>query len=308
MIRSDWTFGTITLTNGSAAFTGEGTLWLNAKLTEGDTIFDLPGTPYQGTILAITGQGTGTLTKPWDGPTITTAYRMRFQPDGSRVPAQAAQLIELLGNGNLLAFAGLAWSGGTQFPAFNGAGAMVLVPKSDLSNGVFYNIQVPNLAARAAYDSMPGPTETAPGYAVFVADVGDGRAAIYSKQSDTAGDWSAPAYITAKPRVDFVIDDPGRPAEAEVLLTVVIPINVEFAVNMGGSYAEVNGENATAPATYRFTKNGTEFGTLTFSPTGTYDFAGVLTQFTPGDILRVIAPSPRDATLSAVTMTLSATR
>jgi hypothetical protein len=217
MIRSDYTYGTITLTNGEDEFTGTGTLWVQAKIGEGDTIFDLPGTAYQAVIQEITGQGSGLLTKPWEGPTMTTLYRMRYQPDGSRVPAQAAQLVELLGNGNLLAFAQLAWTGGIQVPAFNGAGAMILVPKTDLTSGADYDVQVANLAARATYDAQTT------GFAVLVSNVGDGRAAIYSKVSDTSGNWSAPAYVTG-PSVTLSItnvDEVPYGTDPEVTITPI---------------------------------------------------------------------------------------
>lgn len=94
--QSDYVFGTITLTNGQADFTGTGTAWQAAEFGDGDTIIDLPGaTEYTGIIAAITGQGSGTLTLPWEGPDLTNVtYRMRFQANGSRYPAKVAQLIE----------------------------------------------------------------------------------------------------------------------------------------------------------------------------------------------------------------------
>lgn len=53
-----------------------------------------------------------------------------------------------------------------------------------------WDVQVANLAARAAYDGQ------ATGYSVLVSDVGDGRAAVYTKNSGVSADWSAPAYFT----------------------------------------------------------------------------------------------------------------
>lgn len=58
------------------------------------------------------------------------------------------------------------------------------------ASGLDFDVQVDDLADRAAYD-----TEVT-GFRVLVSDTGDGRAAIYSKNSSTSGDWSAPAYIT----------------------------------------------------------------------------------------------------------------
>lgn len=190
-ILSDYVTGTLTVTNGSTAFTGAGTGWLAAGFKEGDTLIDITGaTEYMGVVATITANGAGTLTRPWEGPTRTNvAYRMRYQPDGARMGAQARNLIEVLGNGNLVAFAGLTGAAG-KLPMFTAAGVMTLINRTDLVSGANYDVQVATLAARAAYDGQ------AQGYAVLVADVGDGRAAIYSKNSGTTADWSAAAYVT----------------------------------------------------------------------------------------------------------------
>lgn len=245
--ESDLTAGTITLTNGSDEFTGVGTSWLLAGGRGGDTIIDLPGTPYQGVVKEIVSNTAGKLTKTWEGPDLTVAYRYRLQPDGSRVAAQARNLIELLGNGNLQAMAGLAGSAST-FAMFTGPGAMVLVPKTDLVSGAAYDVQVANLAARAAYDGMPGPTDGSPGFAVLVSNVGDGRSAIYSKASDTSADWTAPAYVTGGIGLtpDVTVGDvttglPGTdveitptPTPEGVELNFVIPAGEGFTFVPGG--------------------------------------------------------------------------
>jgi hypothetical protein len=185
---SDYTAGTITLTNNSTAFTGSGTGWQAADFREGDTILgieDNAGVEY--VIATITGNGAGTLTQEWEGATGTYQYRMRYMADGARVTAQARNLIELLGNGSLQALAGLTGPG---VPVFNGPHSMVIKPEADFINGVAYNVQVDTLADRDAYD---GQSE---GFAVLVSDVGDGRSALFSKASNTSGDWTDPAYIT----------------------------------------------------------------------------------------------------------------
>ena len=235
---SDYVTGTISLTNGSANFTGTSTGWLLAGFKEGDTIIDITGaTEYMGVIATIDANGSGTLTKAWEGPTLSdVAYRMRYQPDGARVSAQARNLIELMGNGNLQAMAGLSGSA-NQVPMFTGPGAMTLVPKTDLVSGANYDVQVDDLAARAAYDAQ------AEGYAVFVADVGDGRAAIYSKVSATSGDWSDPAYVTgpAGPLPDVTIGtvttgDPGSAAQVTATPTID-GVELDFSIPAGEGFA-----------------------------------------------------------------------
>src|SRR5690606_12320923 len=103
-VLSDYTSGTITVTQNSVNFTGTNTLWRTAQFREGDTV-QLKG--YTAIIAAasaadprIASNTAGTFTEPWPGPSGTFAYRMRFMPDGARVTAQTTTLIELLGNGN----------------------------------------------------------------------------------------------------------------------------------------------------------------------------------------------------------------
>lgn len=229
-VRSDYVTGTITLTNGDANFTGTGTGWAAAGFKEGDTIFDVTGaTEYMGVVNTITGPGAGTLTKAWEGPTLTTAYRMRYQPDGSRVPAQAAQLIEILGNGNLVAFAELDGSGGNLVPMFDGAGSMVLISKLSLTAGVDYDVQVDELADRAAYDGQLA------GYSVLVSDIGDGRAAVYSKNSATAGDWSDPAFVTGPvgPMVTIEAGTTTTLAAGSPATVDVVPVAGGYEIDFG---------------------------------------------------------------------------
>jgi len=192
---SDYVAGTITLTNGSVDFTGTGTGWLAADFREGDTIFQVAGqTQWDAVIASIVSNTVGTLALPWGGATGTYAYRMRYMADGARVTAQARNLIELLGNGNAVALAGLTGPG---VVVFNGPHSMIVKPETDFVNGVFFNAAVDDFAGRAAYDGQPGPTGNTPGFSVLVrSDVNyDGKTTLYSKLSDTSGDWSTVAII-----------------------------------------------------------------------------------------------------------------
>jgi len=194
---SDYIAGFITLTNGSVDFTGSGTGWFAADLQEGDTIFNIPGaTEYEAVIKTITDNGSGTIDLPWEGPDLVDVpYRMRYQSELSRASAKQVQLIDLLGNGNLEAFAELAGAS-NMIPMFSAPGVLVLIPKTELTQGVFFNVQVADLAARAPYDDRPGPVGTTPGFTVLVSDYdGNGSPALTSKVSDVVGDWSTPAFL-----------------------------------------------------------------------------------------------------------------
>lgn len=132
------------------------------------------------------------LTLAYDVPAL---YQTEADYEIQRTPYELGymqgiqDLLVKLGNGNLDSFAGLSGLA-DKLPMFTGPGELALVSKIDLTSGVNFNVQVDNLAGRAAYDNE------ATGFAVLVANVGDGRSAIYAKRSGGAADWSDPAYLT----------------------------------------------------------------------------------------------------------------
>jgi hypothetical protein len=194
---SDYVYGLITLTNGSVDFTGSGTAWQLIGLAEGDLLIDVAGAPQFWALIAeITSNTAGKLTQPWAGPDLVgVAYRMRFTSDGTRSTAQAAMLRQDLGNGRVQAIATATGVSGV-LEYLPGGGAQ-LVPKTDLVSGADYDVQVTDVPARAAYNAQ------AAGFAVLISNVGtafgaenNGRSAITSRETATAGVWSSPAYVT----------------------------------------------------------------------------------------------------------------
>lgn len=196
-VLSDYVSGTISLTNGEVDFTGDGTAWQLAQIREGDTIFYLPGTAFQGVISEITSNVAGKLDRAWEGPDLTDVpYRIRQLSDGSRATSQSAMLREQLGNGNVQALAGLTGAN-DHLAVFTGPGSMRLAPKSEFINGVAVDKRLNTMAERAAYDAQPDQ------YSVYIANVGDafgaenaGRAATFFRAGDTPGVWSDPAFVT----------------------------------------------------------------------------------------------------------------
>lgn len=166
-IRPDYTAGTITLTNGLSTVSGTGMLFRSvADVRAGDLLIDVPGADGHWAVIAdAPAENQLVLTRPWEGPTLAAvAYRLRFQPDGSRYTAVSVELLDKLSRG----------------PALVGN----------------WNVPVAALADRDAYDG------DAAGFRVAVSDIGDGRSAIYEKRSGTSADWSAPLYLTGAPGVD----------------------------------------------------------------------------------------------------------
>ncbi|KAB2764797.1 hypothetical protein F9L00_03430 [Brucella anthropi] len=140
-VLSDYTDGTITVTNGSVDFTGTDTLWRSAAFREGDTVL-LQG--FTGVIAGtsdddplILSNTTGQFTEAWPGASGTFSYRMRYQPDNARFSAKSTALINLLANGILRGIADIGVEDGKLLIG-NVAGLYDLIDKSELG------IQDPN--------------------------------------------------------------------------------------------------------------------------------------------------------------------
>lgn len=187
ILPSTYNEGTISVAALGTVVTGVGTTWVNTILP-GDFFSTPSGLSVR--ILEVTDNTHLTLAYPWPGPAVTTgAYEIRFQADMARMQETSRQLLQKLMNGNIDAFAGLTGAADA-IPMFTGPGAMTLISRTDLVNGVNFDVAVDELADRAAYDTQ------AAGYTVLVADNGDGRAAIYFKNSNASGNWSNAAYVT----------------------------------------------------------------------------------------------------------------
>lgn len=100
-VISDITTGTISVANGSADVTGTGTAWLIQGFKEGD-LFVAIGPQLIAVVQSVNSNTSITLSKPWEGPTLTGApYRLRYAADNERVTAKAQQLIDSLSDGML---------------------------------------------------------------------------------------------------------------------------------------------------------------------------------------------------------------
>jgi hypothetical protein len=124
-LANDYTTGTLTLTSGSANFTTSGAALQSANIRAGDQIL-LPAKGMVLTIASVSGQNAGTLTDacPAAAAGAGQTYRIRFQPDASRVPA-ALQAVLDIADGNVSALAGLSGAA-DKMPYFTGAGAMAV--------------------------------------------------------------------------------------------------------------------------------------------------------------------------------------
>lgn len=185
--------GLSTATVGSRTVTGTDTGWLTpvAGLTPikaGDKYGIHVGRPI--VIEQIISDTELLLADDWPGPAQTDApYKVELTSPTIAAVEAMRRLLASLGNGNLESIA--ETSVGTDDLLIGiGPGVFSAINKAALVQGVEYDAFVANLAGRAAYNGA------AQGFAVLVIDIGDGRSALYFKNSATSGDWSAPSYVT----------------------------------------------------------------------------------------------------------------
>ena len=102
---------------------------------------------------------------------------------------------------------------------------------------------------------------------------------------------------------------PGQPAASAMVFQFVVPRAISFPVNLVASLARA-GTAATSAASFTLRNNGSNIGTIDFaagSATATFSLP-VGAAFAAGDVLEILAPSPQDATLADVSITVSASR
>ncbi|MBZ9980390.1 hypothetical protein LB521_04415 [Mesorhizobium sp. BR-1-1-8] len=122
-VVDDYVTGTVSVANGSPNVTGVGTAWTLAAIRPGDE-FKRFGRSIA--ILSVTDDTHLVLAENWPDTALAgSAYRIRFQPDGSRLTAQAAAIVQALLNGNLDAIANLVGAA-DKVPYFTGAGVAAL--------------------------------------------------------------------------------------------------------------------------------------------------------------------------------------
>lgn len=116
------------------------------------------------------------------------------------------------------------------------------------------------------------------------------------------------AFLKGGDTVYIAMDDSDRPATGETVLKYIVPEPMTIYAGMVKWFANAD-VGATLAAVYSITKNNVQFGTLTFaaggqggSQNGVFVCAANET-LAGGDVLRWIAPNPRDATLSGIGIT-----
>lgn len=102
---------------------------------------------------------------------------------------------------------------------------------------------------------------------------------------------------------------PGLPDDGGVILIRKAVRPFTLPASLSGSFVTA-AVAATAQADFNILKNGVSIGTIRFAASGTTaTFVGIsATTFLTGDVLKITAPTPQDATLADVAIDLKGTR
>lgn len=188
--------GTSSVTNGSATVVFTGPTLSPLAVFPGAQV-SLGG--YFAVIASITNTTSFVLTSPFTGTTgasVPTTINTISENESDIVTlnTRTADLIEDLlewdSLGNLASISPLT---GTGVLYQDATGAHSLVPKGDFTSGVETDGKANTIAQR---NSLYGAQVA--GFSVLVADTGDGRSAVYFKNTNALNDWSNPAYLTGE--------------------------------------------------------------------------------------------------------------
>lgn len=100
----------------------------------------------------------------------------------------------------------------------------------------------------------------------------------------------------------------GKPATGELLLMVPFVNSVRFSSGLTGSLV-VAATAATNSSTFSIYKNDLKFGTITFPASASQAIlAATQTDFSSGDLIKILAPDPQDTTLEYLGINLVGVR
>lgn len=274
------TEGTVTVTSGSASVVGHGTPWSFFGVAGGQLL--VPGYPPI-PIRTDPAPTDTTLSLVWPWPHTTmvgTAYAIAL--------VTADQVTGLQTN----------W-----------------LQSQILARNVGFAFDADETGSLGGRDAFDGETE---GFVYGVLDDPE-NPVFYRKMSDASADWGGPFKWRGPPGgegnpgahgadgvFNAIFRDPGKPGDGEVVFEAVFTEQIVFPDDFAGSRASAV-IAPTAEAVWTIRKNGASIGAITFaaaSTTGVFTSSGPVT-FAPGDRIAIVAPSPRDDTLSGVFGTLT---
>lgn len=302
--------GTVSVTNGDNVVTGFDTLWQRSNVREGDRILIDPDSGHpEVTILSVDSVDQLTIPKWTHGAKANVPYIILKGSIDRTLGRRSFDDIDAV------------------IEAFNSDGFYLFVPPDqtapDNSNG--YDGQYARQpttgkewvkidgawAYRGLYAAFAilGVWTAAVTYQLNQVVTRNGKA-YYAKRETTGDapevspdDWAV--LVENGDRYDIAVYDTDRPATGEQITKWVAPTAVTFRAHLAESKGMAD-VAAAAEAVFSLRKNGVEFATMTFAlgeSVATFASASDIA-FAPNDVVTIIAPNPRDATLAGVAATI----
>jgi hypothetical protein len=314
MTVQTYTTGTVSVSDGSAMITGVGTIWSGTNVKVGDTIYLnnlLPGIE----ITDVTDVTHLTMAVPHVGALTNVAYTIVQNFPSRVVGVEAAKDVSTLVAA--LNKEGFFWFVGPDElvpdPSRGDEGQYARQPSTGKEwlkiDGLWAYQGISN---PVSFDSTPYSAATTYGARALVSFGGklylSLQAGNLNHLPSTSPTWWT-QIVAGGDTVYLAMDDSDRPDTGETVLKWICPEATTFYAGLAASYAHAT-IASTASAVYSVKKNGTQFATITFAIG--VNFATLAcasnTAFAPGDILTIAAPTPRDATLSGIGITLTGYR
>ena len=314
---SSYSTGTVSVANGDTVVVGAGSIWSGAHARPGDDIVIAGHT----VIMIDVTDVTHIAIDPWPYADVPagTAYKivqrspLRFA--GGEAMADVDKLVAALNKDGFYHFVGTDET--VPDPSLGEDGQYARKPSTGeewLKVGGLWVFQ-------GVFGTLSATNEPWDGATTFAANVivpfagklwRSLQANNLNHQPDTSPTWWA-LFLSGGDTVYIAMDDSDRPASGEVVLKFVSPQSMTFYAALSDSFAKAT-VGATLSAVYSIRKNGAEFATATFAADGqagaqsaTFACASDAV-FAAGDILTIVAPAVRDATMSGIGITLTAYR
>lgn len=314
-----YTDGTLSVEAAATAVTGQSTAW-STQLKRG-THLTIAG--VTGVVASVEGDTALTLAAAWAGATaVEAAYVATTWNDGAEIAEAVRLMLErIVGRGMGIVVNGepvasdlrdndWVWSRTSGALAIKDQGVLTALLQPGRYDASGYTDGSPS--DRDQYDDGQGDLAEQIGRGLtFFAINETGFYILLTTAVDMdPAVWSDLVVITGPAGVGdkytIARDFEGRPKPGVVALRHVFEADVTFPADFAGALGSAD-TGATAETVWSITKNGVEVGTITFddpADEAVFESGASPVAFEAGDVMRWVAPDPRDDTLADLSITL----
>ena len=189
--------------------------------------------------------------------------------------------------------------------SFNSASTVTLTLPSSPPSGT-WNVAVQNTGAGVLTVSPNGLTLDGSSSSVTLAQ----NQGLYVSTDGSNYFTERGSSVTSSYPYDVVFSYIGQPAVGATVFLLIFDRTVTFSGNLSGSYGKC-GANPASAAAFSILKNGASAGSISIATGGAFTFSttgGTSLSFSAGDVMKITAPNPQDASLADVSVIFAGTR